>query len=71
MLFLIRETLIINWGKGNISVLKADEKDSGNKKVADTYQEIVCKDFLNCEYCKKENALRKKEFLKLKAGKSA
>lgn len=25
MLFLIRETLIINWGKGNISALKADK----------------------------------------------
>lgn len=26
MLFLIRETLIVNWGRGNISVFKSDEK---------------------------------------------
>jgi hypothetical protein len=43
MLFLIRETLIIHWGKGNISVMKkGDEK--GGKNTA-------CKDFINCQYC--------------------
>jgi hypothetical protein len=26
MLFLIRETLIVNWGRGNVSVFKGDEK---------------------------------------------
>lgn len=45
MLFLIRETLIIHWGKGNISVLKAEKKvESGDDS---------CRDFLNCEFCGK------------------
>jgi hypothetical protein len=45
MLFLIRETLIIHWGKGNISVLKAEKKvDNGDDS---------CRDFLNCEFCGK------------------
>lgn len=56
MLFLIRETLIINWGRGNISVLKKD-KDGKEKEQA---TEIVCRDFLNCDYCKAENEARKK-----------
>ncbi len=38
MLFLIRETLIIHWGK-NISVMKKAEANAN------------CKDFINCEYC--------------------
>lgn len=60
MLFLIRETLIINWGRGNISVMK---KDGENKE--DTTKELVCRDFINCEYCKAENESRKKEYAKL------
>ena len=44
MLFLIRETLIIHWGKGNISVFKED------KKVA---KDDYCRDFYNCSYCGK------------------
>jgi len=55
MLFLIRETLIIHWGKGNISVMKGD-KD----KVIDNTKEVVCRDFINCEYCKEENTRRRK-----------
>jgi hypothetical protein len=31
MLFLIRETLIIHWGKGNLSVMKKDEDKSKPK----------------------------------------
>lgn len=50
MLFLIRETLIINWGRGNISVMKGDA-DKSEKKV----EQVVCRDFLNCEYCEAEN----------------
>jgi len=42
MLFLIRETLIIHWGKGNISVIKG----------ANNAKSEVCRDFINCEYCK-------------------
>ncbi len=61
MLFLIRETLIINWGRGNISVLKKD----GEGKEEDKVKEVVCRDFINCEYCKAENEARKKEFAKL------
>lgn len=44
MLFLIRETLIIHWGKGNISVFKED------KKVA---KDDYCRDFYSCSYCGK------------------
>jgi len=51
MLFLIRETLIIHWGRGNISVMKSD-----NKEVK--YE--TCRDFINCEYCKAENAQKAK-----------
>jgi len=54
MLFLIRETLIIHWGKGNISVMKSD------KTVIDNTKEVVCRDFINCEYCKEENARKRK-----------
>jgi hypothetical protein len=54
MLFLIRETLLVNWGRGNISVLKKDEK-----KEAVEPEDIKCKDFLNCEYCDAEKKLRK------------
>ena len=43
MLFLIRETLIINWGKGNISVMKGEVASVGK-----------CKDFVNCQYCVKQ-----------------
>lgn len=59
MLFLIRETLIINWGKGNISVMKKEDKDG---KQTTEYKPVVCRDFINCEYCKAENAMLKKEF---------
>jgi hypothetical protein len=59
MLFLIRETLIINWGKGNISVMKKEDKDG---KQTTEYNPVVCRDFINCEYCKAENAMLKKEF---------
>jgi hypothetical protein len=33
MLFLIRETLIVNWGRGNISIMKGDNasKDTPSK----------------------------------------
>jgi len=55
MLFLIRETLIIHWGKGNISVMK----DNKSKEIDNT-KEVVCRDFINCEYCKEENALKRK-----------
>lgn len=51
MLFLIRETLIINWGRGNISVMKGGVSD-------EKYDQ--CRDFVNCEYCKAEEALKKK-----------
>lgn len=43
MLFLIRETLIIHWGKGNISVMKKDGADAKSNGK--------CKDFVNCQYC--------------------
>jgi len=42
MLFLIRETLVIHWGK-NISVFDGKSKEA---PVA-----TVCRDFHNCEYC--------------------
>jgi hypothetical protein len=48
MLFLIRETLIINWGKGNISALKA-MPDSKSKAKKSAIKE--CRDFINCPYC--------------------
>jgi hypothetical protein len=54
MLFLIRETLIINWGRGNISVMKASNDEKKEIK------EEVCRDFINCEYCKAENAHKRK-----------
>lgn len=60
MLFLIRETLIIHWGRGNISVMKKD--DAGKEKEQAT--EVVCKDFINCQYCNAENAARKKSLAK-------
>ena len=47
MLFLIRETLIIHWGK-NISVFDSKKKEV---KVSET-----CRDFVNCEYCKADKA---------------
>jgi hypothetical protein len=43
MLFLIRETLIIHWGKGNLSVMKADEDSKKTQKA--------CRTFVDCEYC--------------------
>merc|ERR1719498_963512 len=46
-LFLIRETLIIHWGK-NISVFDSKKKEV---KVSET-----CRDFVNCEYCKADKA---------------
>jgi hypothetical protein len=56
MLFLIRETLIINWGRGNISVLKKDNEGKEKEQV----NEVVCRDFINCDYCRQENEARKK-----------
>lgn len=50
MLFLIRETLIIHWGRGNISVLKANKNDEKSSN-----EDVECRDFKNCEYCKAEN----------------
>jgi len=43
MLFLIRETLIIHWGK-NISVMNGE-------KAKVMSEPTVCKDFVNCDYC--------------------
>lgn len=60
MLFLIRETLIINWGKGNISVLKKDGKKDANEKSVAQIELVKCRDFINCEYCNAENERRKK-----------
>jgi len=58
MLFLIRETLIINWGRGNISVMKSD---SGAKAAASKeFKEEACRDFINCEYCKADNARKRR-----------
>jgi hypothetical protein len=34
MLFLIRETLIVNWGRGNISILKGENKTAEAPKKA-------------------------------------
>ena len=34
MLFLIRETLIVNWGRGNISVFNSDSGNKDGKSVA-------------------------------------
>lgn len=64
MLFLIRETLIINWGRGNISVLKASTQgETTATTVAEGEIQIaVCRDFFNCEYCNAENDRRRKEF---------
>lgn len=55
MLFLIRETLIINWGRGNISVMKSSSATE-KKEI----KEEVCRDFINCEYCKADNARKRK-----------
>lgn len=49
MLFLIRETLIIHWGK-NISVF--DSKKEATVGVKSTEVVTECKDFRNCEYCR-------------------
>jgi hypothetical protein len=46
MLFLIRETLIINWGRGHISVLKGAAVEGEEQP-----EEEFCRDFINCEYC--------------------
>jgi hypothetical protein len=62
MLFLIRETLIIHWGK-NISVFdaKTTKDASGKDKVGVVSNEVVteCKDFKNCEYCRTGSFARK------------
>ena len=57
MLFLIRETLVIHWGK-NISVF--DRKGAGKEEAA---TEVACRDFVNCEYCMKgsRKSSKKKE----------
>lgn len=62
MLFLIRETLLVNWGRGNISVLKATEtkeEQSENEEDDDDDGPITCKDFVNCEYCYEERRQRR------------
>jgi len=56
MLFLIRETLIINWGRGNISVMTADTKKGDAKEI----KIEACRDFINCEYCKVDNDRKRK-----------
>lgn len=56
MLFLIRETLIIHWGK-NISVF---DKKSTAANTTNQLELIECRDFKDCEYCKAENAIRMK-----------
>ncbi|RYY88098.1 hypothetical protein EON63_03035 [archaeon] len=68
MLFLIRETLIINWGRGNISVIKggSDVKKEGVNGKDGELVLVECRDFLNCEYCAAENKRRQKEFKKMK-----
>ena len=55
MLFLIRETLIIHWGK-NRSVFDAKKPTAGVKST-----EVVgeCKDFKHCEFCKTGNFAKK------------
>lgn len=65
MLFLIRETLIINWGRGNISVLKANTAhgEATTTTLAEGEMKVVvCRDFFNCEYCNCENDRRRNEF---------
>lgn len=55
MLFLIRETLLVNWGKdGNISVM------NGNKSEKAVVTSEACRDFVNCSYCKAEQKRREK-----------
>eukprot|EP01102_Stenamoeba_stenopodia_P013793 TRINITY_DN4520_c0_g4_i2.p1 TRINITY_DN4520_c0_g4~~TRINITY_DN4520_c0_g4_i2.p1 ORF type:complete len:309 (-),score=71.23 TRINITY_DN4520_c0_g4_i2:85-1011(-) len=55
MLFLIRETLIINWGRGNISVFNKDVTTTSSKNgVNSSSSKFVCRDFLQCEYCKED-----------------
>lgn len=55
MLFLIRETLLVNWGRdGAVSVLRADEDEE-----VDEDGERICRDFKNCEYCEEENMRRR------------
>jgi len=54
MLFLIRETLIINWGRGNISVFNKDTAATAGKNTGNKDKVGVCRDFLNCEYCNED-----------------
>ncbi len=56
MLFLIRETLLVNWGRGNISVFKSSDGD----KMINNWEPVVCRDFISCEYCAVENKRRAK-----------
>jgi hypothetical protein len=56
MLFLIRETLIIHWGK-NISVF--DSKTKEKPGVVSTDAVAECKDFKDCEYCRTGKFARK------------
>jgi hypothetical protein len=70
MLFLIRETLLVNWSKDNISVFKSSEKKKSEKALSSeeqllqlTEDDFKCRDFINCEYCNAE----KKIFLKRRA----
>eukprot|EP01038_Epipyxis_sp_PR26KG_P007764 gene7764-10549_t len=54
MLFLIRETLLVNWGKGNVSVVHGPSNNDNEDVVS-------CRDFINCEYCNAENERRQKD----------
>jgi len=59
MLFLIRETLLVNWSKDNISVFKkaetkGKELTTEQKLLTFTEADFQCRDFINCEYCSAE-----------------
>ena len=73
MLFLIRETLIVHWGRGvgeRVTIFGSGEENKNGKiKAADTKEEqqlqvVTCRDFLRCEYCEEENKRLRKEFFK-------
>jgi hypothetical protein len=58
MLFLIRETLILQWGKGQISVMSAD---AGDKQKSSKGKGEGCRDFKNCEFCQTGYYAKKKK----------
>jgi len=51
MLFLIRETLLINWGKGKPKQISVFSKN----ETSDKNEIKQCRDFIDCEYCAAEN----------------